>query len=373
MLDTITLRIKESDFEIFDPDRFTPSAKGIISPPFYSFGKNGYISCYQNATKAEKKVNLYFPKLTLIRSLKLGGYSVYLRVEFSAPKLIFNNNFHELENHDFQSVVDKLAEKLHLMGVIVQPAKIRIAEVVSIHYSKNTILPGYSTASMIISEIQKVDLSQKLDQSRTVYRNGGHALHYHCNTYEIVFYDKLQDLAQAQISEKRAIEEDNYLQKEIASKWCMEKGTEVLRTEIRLNGTRIIGSMLQKVDYTEALAFDKLFSLNLSKRLICYFWDRIMKELRLIAIDQNGLEYLFVIIREQQPLLTETKVLHLASSMSIIQNVGVKGFRRLLGKNSSRKWSSLKKEMGKLNLPRNQILRTIMEFDKLLRAFIPLN
>ena len=51
-----------------------------------------------------------------------------------------------------------------------------------------------------------------LDVNQTDYRNEGHSYKWHCNSYEVVFYDKIKDLEKAKQSEKRAIEKDNAIQ-----------------------------------------------------------------------------------------------------------------------------------------------------------------
>ena len=62
---------------------------------------------------------------------------------------------------------------------------------------------------------KRIDLTKRLDLSRTDYRNEGHAIRYHANSFEVIFYDKLKDLAQARKSEKRGLEQDYGVQEEI--------------------------------------------------------------------------------------------------------------------------------------------------------------
>ena len=46
-----------------------------------------------------------------------GGFSLTLRIEFSAPKLVLGNNFDELRSRDFERVLDALHRALQDMGV----------------------------------------------------------------------------------------------------------------------------------------------------------------------------------------------------------------------------------------------------------------
>ena len=47
----------------------------------------------------------YFPRLTLIKQQIAAGFRLTLRIEFSAPKLVFADNLDELETGDFPRVL----------------------------------------------------------------------------------------------------------------------------------------------------------------------------------------------------------------------------------------------------------------------------
>ncbi len=97
MIDTIVLMLRDSEFSIVAHDKFSPSTIGLFRPPYYTLGGRGNISCYQNPTREELKKGIYKPRLTVTKRIGKGGYSVALKMEFSAPKLLFGNNFDELE------------------------------------------------------------------------------------------------------------------------------------------------------------------------------------------------------------------------------------------------------------------------------------
>jgi len=61
---------------------------------------------------------------------------------------------------------------------------------------------------MVMSELDRIDLTRRLDLSHTDYRNGGQAIRYHANSFEVTFYDKLKDLEKARYTEKRGMERD---------------------------------------------------------------------------------------------------------------------------------------------------------------------
>ena len=168
MIDTVVMTIPEMNFKILNYDAFNPSARGIFIQPYYKLS-HGYINCIQTPTKKDKEQKIYKPRLTLSKRLLSGGYSIALKIEFSAPKLLFKNNFQELEEGDFDKVISILKKRLYEMSVDVEEDVLRSANVTAIHYSKNIILTT-ATASLIINLLRKFDISQRLDKGDTDYR-----------------------------------------------------------------------------------------------------------------------------------------------------------------------------------------------------------
>ena len=208
MLDTVVLTLDQSQFEVVKPERFSPSASGLLTAPYYSLGAQGTFICVQNPTRSDLQAGRYLPRLTLAKRKRATGFLLTLRIEFSAPKLILGNNFDELESSDFVRTIDVLSEALISMGVQPSRDALRNGRVSAIHYCKNIALTDYTTCSMVMDELKRIDLAKRLDLSHTDYRNEGQAIRYHANSFEVTFYDKLKDLEKARYSEKRGIERD---------------------------------------------------------------------------------------------------------------------------------------------------------------------
>jgi hypothetical protein len=223
MLDTVVLTLDCPQFEVLQPDRFNPPANGLLSRPYYPLGSRGKFACVQNPTKADLQAGRYLPRLTLSKRKISAGFALTLRIEFSAPKLVFGNNFDELKTGDFARVLIALHHALGSMGICVSREVLRKARISAIHYSKNIAFTDYTTCFMVMSELDLIDLSSRLDLSRTDYRNKGHAIRYHANCFEVTFYDKLKDLEKARYSEKRAIERNYGAQLE---SWWLERQRE---------------------------------------------------------------------------------------------------------------------------------------------------
>ena len=95
------------------------------------------------------------------------------------------------------------------MGVIVSTDTLAQAPVCAIHYSKNIALTDGSIPFHYINKIKEANVRLSLDTNESAYRNDGHGYKWHCNAYEVAFYDKIKDLEKAKQSSKLAIEKDN--------------------------------------------------------------------------------------------------------------------------------------------------------------------
>ena len=102
MLDTTILQIPIDYSAIIDHDRFSPSTINILG------NRKVFSKHINNPTKEDKEKWGYAPRLTLI---KREG-KLYLKVEFSAPKLLFRNNLDEIEEDNFDEVVNRLQKTI---------------------------------------------------------------------------------------------------------------------------------------------------------------------------------------------------------------------------------------------------------------------
>lgn len=335
MIDTVVLTLNQDQFKILDYDKFTPSARGIFEPPFYKLGKNGIIRCLNNPTKDEKRFERYRPKLTLTKRMVGGGISISLRVEFSVPKLFYGNNFAETtpaNGAHLNSLFD--SKSLETMGVDFAHS-LEKTSVTGIHFCKNIILPKHITCSMIISEIGKLNLTKRLDLNKTDYRNAGHAVKFHANSYEVVFYDKIKDLEQARISEKRAIESDSRAQLHMLND--LPKDLQVLRMEVRLNTRRKIKSLCQSLGLTVPETLSDVFRKDLAQGVLLHFWNLIERELNILSFTRERPENLFRHLTQSG--MKPSKVLQFIGAMAIVESVGMRGLKSLVPDSGLRKLS----------------------------------
>lgn len=338
MIDTVVLILNQDQFKILDYDRFTPSARGLFEPPFYKLGKSGIIRCHNNPSK---KSHRYLPKLTLMKRMASGGYSLSLRVEFSLPKLIYGNNFAEIDPQNLPNLNTLFDSKsLEIMGVSFA-LPLEKTSVGAVHFCKNIILPKHITSSMVINEIGKVSLTKRLDLNKTDFRNNGHAVKFHANSYEVAFYDKIQDLRQSFISEKCAIETDNHWQQDFLK--TLPKDLQVLRMEVRLNTRRKIKCLCERLGQRVPETLSELFHKDLAKAVLLHFWDFVERELKVVNLTRERSENLF-----QQLVLSgvkPNKALQIVGAMAVIESVGIRGLKSLMTQASYKTWQRIQKEI----------------------------
>ncbi len=377
MLDTIVLSLDQRQFEIVSPERFSPSAAGLLRPPYYPLGSRGNFSCVQNATKADFEAGIYLPRLTLTKRKAEAGFALRLRVEFSAPKLVFGNNFDELRSQDFERVLATLHRALTGMGVRVAEDSLRAAPVSAIHYSKNIAFTDFTTCTMVMGQLGKLDLSQRLDLSHTDYRNEGHAIRYHANTFEVTFYDKIKDLQKARTSEKRSLEKDYGPQIDLFSTpGVFPKQLEVLRMEVRLGTRAKIRQLMARIGAEIEPTFAALFDIDIAKRVLAHFWASVRRELppagpAKISKPEDLLGALAIVGKAKARPST---LLQRLAWVVLVDSVGPRGVRALLSRHCNpRSWQRLKRAMRDVRCPSSGgPLGALAQVDAALTAFQPI-
>jgi hypothetical protein len=366
MLDTVVINLNYGDFKINKPDRFTPHA-GFASNPMY--GDKGIIKCYYNPSKKEK-VQGYLPRVTLFKK-PFGEYSksIWLKIEFSAPKLIFGNNFEELQDDDFDSVIIALLDGLKRMGIDTSAEHLINARISAIHYSKNILLERETPCHVLIQMLEKADMNNKLDLNKADFRNGGQMVKYHASTFEIALYDKVKDLEQAsKYGNKRGAETDYECQINMFNNPIKP---EVLRFEIRLQA-RKIKSLLKTLNSKQPITFKGLFNGNFSRAVLMHYWQEITNGLYVMNVDSHSTERLIANIHKAFLNKRPQSISSLIGFIMTCQQNGTLGAKLLLGLNNSQ-YYRMKADVKKLDQDdKNPRFRAMGIIKSQLRDFIPL-
>ena len=280
-MDTLGIKIKHPAFKVIIPKLFTPALiiKEYVPVPYdprnpSAYSGNRYKKYTQSMSASDKKSGNYKPKLTAYQRFDTDNKQIYeLHIEFSAPKLIFGNSVHETGEEYFGATISQLKRKLSFMGIEVSEEVLRKAIVIKAHFAKNIPLPRPLNAQDSIAGLYRADMGKGKDINMREYRNGGTSLYFYATYYNVIFYDKLRDIATPRNksvdknklkSEKAFIRDNNFEQ-------------EILRFEIRLNKqtklNHFLGEMLGRK--IESITFEEIFKKEIWQKALLKTWGEI--------------------------------------------------------------------------------------------------
>ena len=363
MLDTIKLLLSKDMFWVTDKTYFQKETQNAL---------RGYFTLVQNPTKTELINGIYKPRLTMTKRFNTTGrQEATLSIEFSAPKLLFGNNFDELTDDSFPLVIDKLEEVLKTMGIRVFHKLLLSAPVSAVHYSKNIPLTDGTTPHYLISKIKEANIKLSLDINQTDYRNDGHSFKWHSNSYEVAFYDKIKDLEMAKKSEKRAIESDNALQLSLFDSFQARKRLEILRIEVRLNKRQKIGQLFRTVGINSDITFQNLFSQDISQKVLLHYLDELeSKRLPLFDYKPSNPKSLLADLVIRNPKLGLKRTIQLYGLKQVFDTMTPRELRTMFNGYSQRTWYRLISDAKKINLP--PTIRPLNVVRQHLNSFQPL-
>lgn len=334
MIDTIILEIKLNYLTI-DYSRFKTS-KDVVNNNLYSFCK-----WTNNPTAKDKEDGIYKPKLTLIRR---GGERL-LKIEFSAPKLIFKNNVNELTEEDFPLVVETLRQKMKEMGVMVFSQFIEMADVTSFHPSKNIKLNNGFTSTFVIRELSKVDISQKFDIDIKDYRNCGLSLQFYTRLYAICIYDKINDYLKPK---RRAIDKDQTKKQrdifEVIKK--IDPFLEILRIEVRLVGKKKINGLLPLLGFNKNPNFKDIFKNDICQKIVNNCWEQIFDNNLFIFTPNDNPQKVLESVLVNNPRIRIIKAISIAGLVLLAKDKeGIRGLRQIIDSHKPKKtnWEAVKR------------------------------
>lgn len=274
MIDTIVLTIPREYFSIFEGDKFSPPVTKEVKDQ--AFGRSGYQKYVLNPTRNDSKAGIYLPRLTYIRRLVPYSINEILKIEFSAPKMLFLNNFDEIEENDFGLLKSAILNSLISMGVYLKPDYLPLAPVSTIHFCKNIPFTDYTSANMVIKNLSRIDVPKSSDFNHRHFMNCGQALYIHNGTHQFVIYDKIRD---SSMPHGRGIETNDIQFQQ--SLFDGKKPLEIVRLEVRLTHRQKITSILGKIGQnTTQSTFKDLFSKDISQKVLVYYWKTYFKDIK---------------------------------------------------------------------------------------------
>jgi hypothetical protein len=362
-MDTIKTLIAFRDFTIINPERFGGIAQVKRFEKANVYG-NASMTCPAVITSKEKEQG-YFPRIALVcNPFNINQSFTNLSIEFSIPKLLFNNNIEEVKNSDFQAVIERLREKLLILGVDVNEEILKKAYVQRIDYSKNFLIK--SNIIEFLYNFTKIAIDPRLGGINRDYQRGGTGIKFYTKLYHIIVYDKIAEINKSlQYSDSRSLTKDNYSQREIVE-MLKEKDIKLIRYEVSLKRKKM-KKLLPIKDFT----FENVFNTELAKQVLTKYIDTLHSGLRGINFNNDSIFSVADRIKLAFPTAKANKISSLTEYMRVITERGFDVLRKEY-KMTSSQVSRLKKEIQKINeIPesRNNILEDIESIELSLKNF----
>lgn len=285
------------------------------------------------------KDGIYRPRLSLIAR----GGAKSLKIEFSIPKLLYNNNLQEVSEADFEAVIDKLKSIIWSeFGIKIFRDNLKRAKVMSFHPSKNILFTNSYTAKHIIKVLSQVNFSLKLDKNKSDFRNGGESFQIYSQVHSFVMYDKISDFRK---TKNRSIDEDQIsMQKSLFD--LVKKNNnwqEVLRLEIRLSKKRKVNETLESLGYSKNPLFQDLFQNNICQKIVIWYWENfIMKGNKMLFISKDKPQDILVQMISIAGVKPKEALMLVGTILLMKDEGGVRDLRNILSVSySDRSWYRL--------------------------------
>lgn len=255
-----------------------------------------------NPSKSYRAAGIYLPKLKFFEHPSREGIQRKLAIEVSLPKLFFSNNFSELTDADFVPLTRKLSNTLQsTYGIHIPPEVLANAAVGKIDYSKNTVFEDHTPVSTIVNAMKTADISKVYDVQQDKFKNGGHIYRIHTNSLEVVMYDKVADLKQERISEKRSHEKQGYVQMDLLDTLLEKRSLSIARFEIRINSTKKIRAELKDIGVFSGITFHELYSTDISRKLLLKHWGNVFDSIPKAPAIADTTENMLVALKQNNP------------------------------------------------------------------------
>jgi hypothetical protein len=332
-----------------------------------------YSKYIRNPSKTEKETGQYFPRLTGYK--RMFGQDANIRIEFSVPKLLYLNNLNEVENDDFNEVVNTLIARLKTMGIIVSSNVLERASVSSVDFSRNILIKSGYTVNHLISEINKINLRKSFDFTRSRYINDGQSLYAHTKSHQLVIYDKIADLGK---TKSRAIDKDyNVGQRQFFRELDeKEKLKEIIRFEVRLNQKQKMNKILKDLGYKENPTFKDVFDSEISQKIIRSYWEGIIleKNLGLFSLELGAKDILQRILLEVSEIRPNKAIYLLGLILLSRDENGVRQLRAMISKKcSDRTWYRIVNDLNYANeiVAKSGLRDWVIEINENLSRYTP--
>jgi|GEM_PF-1084663 len=360
MIDTVVIALHETQFKVFETcyGNFNPDVRNFFIPPFVQFGAGKYAKATRNPTKYEISKRGYLPRITLWKGVHGPGViDCQLYVEFSAPKLVYGNNFDEIDDRPevLDYICKSLAGRLRYMGVHVAEADLKRASVKTIHYGKNVVLTDHTRAGAVVRDIAMCNITTQRQADVQRFKNGGEVAHFYNSSGAFVAYDKLSEMDRAKRTTKDLMEKDYECQLTLFDYEDMPNPFEILRIEQRYVNKKAIRAAFKaiNVDLGEAVTLDKLFSADYAKKIMQYEFGRIKSRYPVVLLGKQ-IPAFIADLQIKNPKITSSSLMKIAGYRMLLDTgITAREVRNIYGF-TPQQWSRFNGMMNGLDMTKTE-------------------
>lgn len=362
MIDTVKILIPLNKVKITKPERF--GSEKQVEDLYNSRCYGNKTMKHTNVATAKEKKQGYFPRTSIeTNAFMINDSFANLSIECSLPKILFNNNVEELKDCDFDNVINKLQEKLVILGYELSNEAIKDSYVQRVDFSKNFIIE--SNPRFFIDSLKKIAIDSRLGATATDYQRCGTGMRFYTKLYHITVYDKVSEIEKSlKYSDNRSLTEDNYSQRD-AMRRLKDNKLNIIRYEVSLRRRKI-----RKLPI-EDKTLRNIFNSALSKQVLTRQIEKMHAGIRGVSFDDKNSFLLNEQIKSAFPSIKSNKLSSLKGYMSDIAKYGY-DFLKTEYQMSSSQICRLKKDIKAINeieKEKNPILNDIDLIESSLERF----
>lgn len=374
MIDTIAFDLCPSSFHIVRPDFFYPNANMLDKKPDELWDTRIFPKSVFNNSRDK-----YYPKVSLYEHTQTGERRVYLKVECSVSKLLQGENLFSLPSKAREKFASVMEETLRVMGVETTAGNILSAPANKLHIAYN--MPVSVSVRIILDDFYRTLQRANMDIQKTDYRNGGEILHFHYDSYELAFYDKVADMERLQHCPKRAVCCDKYPEIPVYQQYLKDRQLNILRMELRMNTKEAIRKFwypcVENEETLKKIRIQKLsvgdcFNEQTIRNILVGEWEKLEQKVYCLPIFRRSITDLYEDIVRRNADVTDKKLYGLVPVVMMLASEGVVAVRQTLQKQYGKeKAKRIIKDALALDIPRYKP-NYIAYIGKELKKFAPL-
>lgn len=326
MIDTVTINLPLSDLL---PNK-TPAEELAFLRSWDKRTRGDFTTWVRNPTPQEQ-VRGYHPNLLAYKHFQLGR-RLFVKIQFSAPKLFWGNNLDELDTCHAIPVAQKLKLALVNMGLNPNRDALLRAQVKTLHYSKNILLENGYTTNEVIQSISRMQSGGRLQKRDSQYGRDGSGVNLFNKSFGFSIYDKISEL-EAELVEQ--LKQNGQL-------------PQVMRLEARMVNMYKINHTFNKLDLGQNPTLQEVFDSEKSRRVVTHFWQELIApQMALVTQTGESPNSIIQTLLRTIPDITVHKAIKVASMVLSGRNTGGLSELRtiVLSQKNQRTWSRLYKEI----------------------------